>query len=63
MIYYPKGLHQQAVFKACCLYGETLSVTTDICKRTLAIPISPYLSLEDQQRIIRLIREKTGADV
>ena len=62
MIYYPKGLHQQAVFSGCCLYGERLPVTTDICRRTLAIPVSPYLSAEDQQRIIRLIREKTGAD-
>ena len=62
MIYYPKGLHQQKVFAGCRLYGESLSVTENICKRTLAIPVSPYLSLEDQQRIIRLIREKTGAD-
>ncbi|MDO4261028.1 MAG: DegT/DnrJ/EryC1/StrS family aminotransferase [Eubacteriales bacterium] len=62
MVYYPKGLHQQKVFADCCLYGETLPVTTDICKRTLAIPVSPYLSEEDQRKIIRLIREKTGAD-
>ncbi len=61
MIYYPKGLHQQKVFENCCLYGETLSVTTSICKRTLAIPVSPYLAEEDQDKIIRLIREKTGA--
>ncbi|MCC8140487.1 MAG: DegT/DnrJ/EryC1/StrS family aminotransferase [Lachnospiraceae bacterium] len=63
MIYYPKGLHQQKVFEEVCRYGESLAVTTDICKRTLAIPVSPYLSGEDQDRIIRLIREKTGADV
>ena len=61
MIYYPKGLHQQKVFQNCCLYGETLPVTTSICKRTLAIPVSPYLAEEDQDKIIRLIREKTGA--
>ena len=61
MIYYPKGLHQQKVFENCCLYGETLPVTTSICKRTLAIPVSPYLAEEDQDKIIRLIREKTGA--
>ena len=44
-----------------CLYGETLPVTTSICRRTLAIPVSPYLAEEDQDKIIRLIREKTGA--
>lgn len=62
MIYYPKGLHQQAVFANCDLYGETLAVTTDICKRTLAIPVSAYVSMEDQDKIIRLICGKTGAD-
>lgn len=62
MIYYPKALHQQTVFSDCHLYGESLSTATDVCSRTLALPVSPYLSLEDQQRIIRLIRKKTGAD-
>ena len=62
MIYYPKGLHQQKVFEHCDLYGEGLLVTTSICKRTLAIPVSPYLKEEDQDKIIRLIREKTGAN-
>lgn len=62
MIYYPKGLHQQKVFEHCDLYGEELPVTTSICKRTLAIPVSPYLKEEDQDKIIRLIREKTGAN-
>ena len=61
-IYYPKGLHQQKVFEHCDLYGEELPVTTSICKRTLAIPVSPYLKEEDQDKIIRLIREKTGAN-
>ena len=53
MIYYPKGLHQQKVFEHCDLYGEELPVTTSICKRTLAIPVSPYLKEEDQDKIIR----------
>ena len=57
-----KGLHQQKVFEHCDLYGEELPVTTSICKRTLAIPVSPYLKEEDQDKIIRLIREKTGAN-
>ena len=60
MIYYPKGMHQQKVFEGCKLYGETLSVTEDICRRILAIPASPYLTEEDQQKIILLIQEKTG---
>ena len=62
MIYYQRGMHQQTAFRECCLYGETFPVTTDVCGRVLALPLSPYLTREDQQRIIGLIREKTGAD-
>lgn len=59
MIYYPKAMHQQKVFAGAELYGETYPVSTGICERVLAIPASPYLSEEDQGRIIGLIREKT----
>ena len=62
MIYYQRGMHQQTAFRECCLYGETFPVTTDVCGRVLSLPLSPYLTREDQQRIIGLIREKTGAD-
>lgn len=62
MIYYPRGMHQQTAFAACNLYGEQFPVTTDVCRRVLALPLSPYLTEEDQQKVIRLIREKTGAN-
>ena len=61
MIYYPKGMHQQTAFAGCELYGETFKVSEDICGRVLALPLSPYLTEEDQQKVIRLIHEKTGA--
>lgn len=63
MIYYPRGMHQQTAFSGCKTYGENFSVTAGVCGRVLALPLSPYLTEEDQQRVIRLIREKTGADV
>ncbi|MBR5509948.1 MAG: DegT/DnrJ/EryC1/StrS family aminotransferase [Lachnospiraceae bacterium] len=62
MIYYPRGMHQQTAFAGCNLYGETFAVTEDICRRILALPLSPYLTEEDQQKVIRLICEKTGAN-
>lgn len=62
MIYYPRGMHQQTAFAGCSLYGEEFKVTADVCKRILALPISPYLTEEDQQKVICLIREKTGAN-
>ena len=60
MVYYPKGMHQQTAFAGSELYGETFQVSEDICGRVLALPLSPYLTEEDQQKVIRLIREKTG---
>ena len=62
MIYYPRGMHQQTAFAGCNLYGEDFSVTEDMCRRILALPLSPYLTEEDQQKVIWLIREKTGAN-
>ena len=62
-IYYPRGMHQQTAFAECRLYGETFPVTSDVCQRVLALPLSPYLTEEDQAKVIRLIREKTGADI
>lgn len=62
MIYYPRGMHQQTAFAGYELYGETFPVTTSVCERVLALPLSPYLTEEDQQKVIRLIREKTGVN-
>lgn len=61
MIYYPRGMHQQTAFAGRELYGEEFPVTADVCERVLALPLSPYLTVEDQQKVIRLIRERTGA--
>jgi dTDP-4-amino-4,6-dideoxygalactose transaminase len=62
MIYYPRGMHQQTAFAGSNLYGETCPVTADVCRRVLALPLSPYLTEEDQQKVIRLICEKTGVN-
>lgn len=62
MIYYPRGMHQQTAFAGCDLYGEEFKVTADVCRRVLALPLSPYLTEDAQQKVIRLIREKTGAN-
>lgn len=57
MIYYPRGMHQQTAFAGCDLYGEAFPVAADVCGRVLALPLSPYLTEEDQKKVIRLIRE------
>jgi dTDP-4-amino-4,6-dideoxygalactose transaminase len=61
MIYYPRGMHQQTAFAEIPVYEETFPVSMNVCERVLALPLSPYLTEEDQQKVIRLLREKTGA--
>jgi dTDP-4-amino-4,6-dideoxygalactose transaminase len=60
MIYYPRGMHQQTAFAEIPVYEETFPVSMNVCERVLALPLSPYLTEKDQQKIIYLIREKTG---
>lgn len=58
MIYYQRGMHQQTAFSGCSLYKETFPVTTDVCDRVLSLPLSPYLTKEEQQQVIQLIRKE-----
>ncbi len=58
MIYYQRGMHQQTAFKGYHCYGEQFPVTLSVCSRVLSLPLCPYLTDEDQQKVIRLIREK-----
>lgn len=59
MIYYRKGMHRQTAFAGLWHYGEEFLVSNRVCERVLSLPLSPYLTEEDQQKVIRLIREKT----
>ena len=57
MIYYRKPMHRQKAFEDMkCVYGE-LSVTDSICDRVLSLPIHPYLSNEDQNKVVASIKE------
>ena len=57
MIYYPRGLHQQAAYKWMGLsdaeYPNTLAAT----QRVLSLPMHPYMKQEEQQFIIASLRE------
>lgn len=59
MIYYRKGMHSQTAFAGLSHYGEEFLVSNYVCERVLSLPLSPYLTEADQQKVIRLIREKT----
>ena len=51
MVYYPRCMHQQRVFKELKLNDEMFPISTDIVTRCLSLPIGPYLSLEEVDMI------------
>jgi dTDP-4-amino-4,6-dideoxygalactose transaminase len=54
-IYYPRPLHAQPAYRE-AHDGTTLAVSEDIATRILALPIHPYLSEADVERITAAVR-------
>ena len=46
MVYYPRGLHQQAAYAWMDLTDETYPNTVEATKRVLSLPMHPYLAEE-----------------
>lgn len=57
MIYYPRGLHQQAAFSEMHLADAEYPNTLEATKRCLSLPIHPYMKEEDQKMIISVLLE------
>lgn len=55
MIYYPRGLHQQAAFSGMNLSDESYPNTIEATKRCLSLPMHPYLKEEEQRLIISVL--------
>lgn len=55
MIYYPKPLHQQKVYSDYDFNLNDLSVSENLSKRCLSLPMHPYLNKDDQMLIIHKI--------
>ncbi len=51
-VYYPKPLHLQTAFANLDHKPGDFPITEDICSRIFAVPMHPYLSAEDQEKII-----------
>lgn len=57
MVYYPKPMHLQEAFKGRCLIlPSAYSVTEDLCRKVLSLPMGPYLTKDDLLRVV-LTRE------
>ena len=57
MVYYPRGLHQQEAFRNMKLSDSDYPNTLEATQRVLSLPIHPYLTLEDQDLVIRELLE------
>lgn len=55
MVYYPKPMSSQTVFAGFSCRKVDLSVSAGLCQRVLALPIHPYITMEDQEKVIKEI--------
>ncbi len=55
--YYTVPLHLQPVFESLGHERGDFPVTKEIAERCLSLPMSPYLSTEDQEKVIEVIRD------
>lgn len=60
MVYYPVPIHQQDFAAAYAPPAGTLPVTEEASRYVLALPMYPYLSAEDQDRIIDTVLSFKG---
>lgn len=55
MIYYPKAMHEQGAFQNNSEILVDLEVSKKLCTRVLALPMHPYLTREEQDKIVSYI--------
>ena len=60
MIYYPKQMHNQEAFCYENKYGIDYSVTNRLCDTVLSLPIHPYISDDDVEEVVSVIKEFLG---
>lgn len=57
MIYYRKAMHEQLAFKGIPCVAVDLSVSEELCRRVLALPMHPYLEEVEQSKVIEAVKE------
>ena len=57
MVYYPRGLHQQAAYAKYELPDSLYPNTLEAANRVLSLPMHPYMQETEQQQIIKELLE------
>jgi len=57
MIYYSKPMSCQTAFRGCDCIKVELSVTGQLCRRILSLPLHSYMMMEEQEKVITCIKE------
>ena len=57
MVYYKKPMHEQKAFDKKESVKTKLDTTIDICNRVLSLPMSPYMTEVDADRVVSKINE------
>lgn len=60
MVYYPKPLHKQAVYKDYDFNLDDLKVSESLAERVLSLPMHPYMEKEDIEKICSTLLEATN---
>jgi dTDP-4-amino-4,6-dideoxygalactose transaminase len=55
-VFYPKPIHTQTPYKGYPVAGGGLPVTEQLAQDVVCLPLHPYLSAEDQERVIAAVR-------
>ena len=59
-IYYPKPLHLQTAFAFLGYKEGQFPVSEDCARRIFSLPMHPYLKPEDQERIVKVLKESSA---
>lgn len=59
MVYYPKPLHKQAVYKDYDFNLDDLKVSESLAERVLSLPMHPYMEDKDVEKVCRALLEVT----
>lgn len=57
MVYYPKPMHKQTAFGEYAYLDEKFSNTIKLCDTVLSLPIHPYLSEDEIEHVLAIIKK------